>query len=149
MDEMGWLWAELPIFMPDLYAEFYSGSAATRPVVLSTCTAQNASTTAHYYQDNVDNALRLKTKYNPSAKVILSVWWHYMCAQHITGDAGLFMRDGNLDGLFGAYGNDGIALWGSVGDYPGEDANASQVIAYLDAVWAPRVAKHCAVVRGV
>ena len=28
MDELGWLWAELPVFMPDLYPEFYSGAAS-------------------------------------------------------------------------------------------------------------------------
>lgn len=47
--------------------------------VRSHCSVRQA-----YYQANVDNALRLKAKYNPNAKVFLSVWWHYMCAQHVT-----------------------------------------------------------------
>ena len=49
--------------------------------------------------------MRLKNKYNPNAKVYLSVWWHYMCAQHVTTDLGYFVRDGNLDGLFGVSSN--------------------------------------------
>jgi hypothetical protein len=147
MDELGWLWAELPVFMPDLYPEFYSGTAADMPAALSTpparCSALNSSGTAEYFQSNIDNALRLKRKHNPSAKVYLSVWWHYMCAQHVTQDLGYFVQDGNLPGLFGASGHDGIALWGSVGAYPGEDSNASEVVSYLDKFWAPYVAKHC------
>eukprot|EP01051_Picozoa_sp_SAG22_P001149 SAG22_NODE_43_length_25304_cov_5.394644_1_plen_966_part_00 len=147
MDELGWLWAELPVMMPDLYPEFYSGAAASMPAVLGTppaaCTALGASTTAAYFQDNIDNALRLKAKYNPQAKVFLSVWWHYMCAQHVTGDLGYFVQDGNLDALFSATGHDGIALWGSVGVFPGEDANATQVTQYLETFWGPHVATHC------
>ena len=143
MDELGWLWAELPIFMPDLYPEFYSGTAGSLPADLSTCTAENKSSTLAYFQANVDNALRLKKKHNPQAKVYLSVWWHYMCAQHVTADLGYFVRDGNLDGLFAATGHDGIALWGSVGDFAGEDANATEVQAYLEEYWGPHVEKHC------
>ena len=45
MDELGWLWAELPIFMPDLYPEFYSGTPGSLPADLSTCTAENQSST--------------------------------------------------------------------------------------------------------
>ena len=45
MDELGWLWKELPVFMPDLYPEFYSGDAASKPADLKTCTSQNASGT--------------------------------------------------------------------------------------------------------
>lgn len=45
MDELGWLWKELPVFMPDLYPEFYSGDAASKPADLETCTSQNASRT--------------------------------------------------------------------------------------------------------
>jgi len=48
-----------------------------------------------------------------------------------------------LDGLFAATGHDGIALWGSVGDFAGEDANATEVQAYLEEYWGPHVEKHC------
>lgn len=144
MDELGWLWAELPAFMPDLYPEFYSGANASKPENLSTCTAQNASATLAYYQGNVDNALRLRRVYNQDAKVYLSVWWHYMCAQHVTTDLGYFVRDGNLaEGLFAARGHDGIALWGSVGTYRGEDINATEIVQYLDDEWAPFVSTQC------
>jgi len=146
MDELGWLWAELPVLLPDLYPEFYAGPIASRPAVLSTCTAQNGSATRGYFQSNVDSALRLKRRYNPSAKIILSVWWHYMCAQHVTGDLGYFVDDGNLAALFSVVGIDGIAIWGSIGTYTGEDANATEVADYLDRVWAPHLAARCRVV---
>ena len=173
MDEMGWLWAELPIFMPDLYQEFYSGPEAERPAALATCAAQNASVTATYFQSNIDTARRLRAKFNPKAKIFLSVWWHYMCAQHVTGDPGYFVKDGNLPAMFGASGHDGLALWGSVGDFPGEDANATQarldvcsethiwhsytprahgcgaqVKEYLGSTWAPLIAANCDEVPG-
>jgi hypothetical protein len=117
------------------------------PAVLSTppgrCEALGAKKTASYFQANVDNALRLKKKWNPKAKVYLSVWWHYMCSQHVTQDLGYFVSDGNIVGLFGATGHDGIALWGSVGASTGEDQNATEVVQYLDRVWAPHVVQHC------
>ena len=105
--------------------------------------ANPKSITISDFQGNVDNALRLKKKHNPRAKVYLSVWWHYMCSQHVTADLGYFVRDGNLDGLFAATGHDGIALWGSVGDFAGEDANATEVQTYLQEYWGPHVEKHC------
>ena len=116
-----------------------------RPAVLPRCTAQNASATVDYFQANVDNSLRLRQKYNPGAKVLLSVWWHYMCGQDVTQNLGYFVNTANLDGLFGATGHDGIALWGSVGDFKGEDNNVTEVVEYLDKVWAPYLAKHCRV----
>ena len=147
MDEMGWLWAEMPVFMPDLYNEFYSGQESTKPAALATCTAQNTSVTKGYFQDNVDTNRRLRAAYQPGAKIFLSVWWHYMCAQHVNGDIGYFMQDGNIDALFGATGVDGIALWGSVhsgGSVPtGEDGNVTEIVEYLDRVWSPYVAKRC------
>ena len=147
MDSLGWLWQELPVFMPDLYPEFYSGSAASMPAVLSSppgrCEALGAEETASYFQDNVDNALRLKKKWNPKARVYLSVWWHYMCSQHVTQDIGYFVDDGNMDALFGAHGHDGIALWGSLGVSVGEDQNVTEVQSYLERVWAPHVMAHC------
>jgi outer membrane protein assembly factor BamB len=36
--ELDWLWAKLDIFLPDLYPEFYVGTAASMPSVLSACT---------------------------------------------------------------------------------------------------------------
>ena len=143
MDEMGWLWAELDVLMPDLYTEFYSGTEASMPAVLASCTAQNASATADYFQSNIDNAIRLRARYNPRAKIVACVWWHYMCAQHVTQDLGYFVQDGNLPALFGASGLDGISLWGSIGDFPGEDSNASEVRTYLDRTWWPFFEAHC------
>ena len=143
MDELGWLWAELPVLLPDLYPEFYAGPVGSRPAALSTCTAQDGHATTDYFQSNVDNALRLKRTYNPAAKVVLSVWWHYMCAQKITGDLGYFVDDGNLAALFGVVGIDGIAIWGSIGTSTGEDANATEVAGYLNSVWAPHLASRC------
>jgi hypothetical protein len=61
--------AELPVFMPDLYSEFYSGSLSSKPALLPRCTAQNTTATQAYFQDNVNNNLRLKRQYNPQAKV--------------------------------------------------------------------------------
>jgi hypothetical protein len=153
MDGMGWLWSELPIFMPDLYPEFYSGSAASMPSVLSSppgrCVALGANATASYYQANVDNALRLKAKWNPAAKVYLSVWWHYMCSQKVTQDIGFFVDDGNMAALFSrTRGHDGLALWGSLGTFTGEDRNVTEVKLYLDRVWGPHIAKHCLPVGG-
>lgn len=174
MDEMGWLWQLMDVFIPDVYPEFYSGSVESRPTVLSNCKAENASTTSSYFQSNVDVAVRLRNAFNPSAKIVLSAWWHYMCAsstthrsslhqifespprvrtqqcppcrcaQGVTDDEGYFVHDGNLAALFGVEGADGIALWGSVGDSRGEDANASHVVDYLNRVWQPLIASHCA-----
>eukprot|EP00041_Stephanoeca_diplocostata_P030049 m.899381 g.899381 ORF g.899381 m.899381 type:complete len:392 (+) comp23680_c0_seq6:134-1309(+) len=143
MDEMAWLWARLDVLLPDLYPEFYAGPVNTRPAVLSTCTVQNATTTHAYYQANVDSAVRLRSLYNPAAKVYLSLWWHYMCARVTSTAAAYFVHDGNLHGPFTAVGHDGILLWGSVGSYPGEDANASVVVDYLNTVWAPLVQQYC------
>ena len=84
MDELGWLWAELPVFMPDLYNEFFSGAPDSKPSTLQRCVTENASATRDYYQANVDEALRLKAKFNPGVKVYLSVWWHFMCAQEVS-----------------------------------------------------------------
>ena len=132
LDELGWLWKELPVFMPDLYHEFYSGTAASMPAVLNTppglCEALGAKETASYFQANVENAVRLKKKWRPHAKIYLSVWWHYMCSQYVTQDLGYFVDDDNLAGIFGAIGHDGIALWGSVGYSKGEDKNATEVV---------------------
>ena len=151
MDDIGWLWKELPVFMPDLYPEFYSGTEQSMPAALSPprgrCEALGAEATTSYFQANVDNALRLKKKWNPNAKVYLSVWWHYMCSQAVTQDLGYFVNDGNLPALFAATGHDGIAVWGSIGDFKGEDQNASEVESYLDHVWAPYVTKHCLPVK--
>ena len=69
-----------------------------------------------------------------------------MCAQHVTGDLGYFVDDGNLAALFSVVGIDGIAIWGSIGTYTGEDANATEVADYLDRVWAPHLAARCRVV---
>jgi hypothetical protein len=78
MDEMGWLWQLVDTFIPDMYPEFYSGPLTTRPSVLSNCKAENASVTAEYFQSNIDAATRLRDKYNPTAKIVLCAWWHYM-----------------------------------------------------------------------
>ena len=45
--------------------------------------------------------------------------------------------------VFQAKGHDGIALWGSVGTSKGEDANATEVVQYLDDEWADYISKHC------
>ena len=143
MDELGWLWAELPVFMPDLYQEFFSGD--TKPTSLQRCVTENATATRAYFQDNVNEALRLRDKYNPTAKVFLSVWWHYMCAQEVgvNETAPPFVKDGNLDALFAATGHDGIAIWGSVGDAKGEDQSEPQVAAYFEQFWGALVSSHC------
>ena len=102
------------------------------------------SATVGYYRANIATAARLRARFNPAAKLYLSVWWHYMCAQSAVADPQSFVRDGNLDALFSVAGEiDGIALWGSVGDFGGEDANATEVTRYVDAVWGPRIAEHC------
>jgi hypothetical protein len=145
MDELGWLWAELPIFMPDLYPEFYSGSDGAKPATLAKCMTENRSSTRAYFQDNVNEALRLRDKYNPAAKVYLSVWWHYMCAQEVTANATSppFVQDGNLEALFATTGHDGLAIWGSVGSFTGEDHDEGQVAAYFESKWGALVAAHC------
>eukprot|EP00035_Acanthoeca_spectabilis_P007234 m.134151 g.134151 ORF g.134151 m.134151 type:complete len:196 (+) comp13856_c0_seq3:1156-1743(+) len=66
MDEMGWLWQLMDVFIPDVYPEFYSGPLESRPMVLSNCKAENASTTTSYFQSNVDVAVRLRNAFNPS-----------------------------------------------------------------------------------
>jgi hypothetical protein len=66
-----------------------------------------------------------------------------MCGQDITQDPAFFVNQANLDGLFGAVGHDGVALWGSVGSSKGEDGNASEVVSYLNSVWAPYLTQHC------
>lgn len=150
MDELGWLWAELPVFMPDLYSEFYSGDEAAKPSTLERCVTENASATRAYFQDNVNEALRLKAKFNPAAKVFLSVWWHYMCAQEVVANATAppFVVDGNLAALFAATGHDGLAIWGSVGGAKGEDQDEDQVAGYLAGHWGPLVTAGCAPAAG-
>ena len=66
-----------------------------------------------------------------------------MCAQDITTDLGYYVRDGNLAGLFAARGHDGIALWGSVGTFRGEDCNVTEVVQYLDDEWTSYIFAHC------
>ena len=84
MDELGWLWKELPVFMPDLYPEFYSGDAASKPADLETCTSQNASGTLvrliSWYRTEFELCGGIVTKFAWDCLVILS----WMCARHIT-----------------------------------------------------------------
>ena len=149
MDELGWLWRELDVFLPDLYPEFYAGAAADRPSVLAKCSAQNASVTSWYYDAVLNECVRLRQAYNkPATKILLVGWYHYMCGHpdgaHPPMDSGFFSRDGNVDALFesaaGVPGTE-VALWGSLSAPP--DDNAAQLRRYLDATYAPAAQKYC------
>jgi hypothetical protein len=149
MDELGWLWSELDVFLPDVYPEFFAGSESDKPSVLAKCTTQNASATAWYYTAILTESLRLKQRFQPTATVVLVGWYHYMCSHlYDSGqqlqdiNIGYFVHDNNLDALFlAASAGAEVALWGSIGAPP--DDQPAQLRSYLDAVYGPVVRKYC------
>lgn len=152
MNELGWLWSKLDVFLPDLYPEFFAGAPGDKPSILPKCTTQNSSSTSWYYGAVLTESLRLQKRFQPSASVIVMGWYHYMCGPRYQPHSGpaVFVRDGNVEALFeaaaGAGGGDGaeieIALWGSIGASP--DDQMSEVRQYLDSVYAPVVHQFCA-----
>ena len=143
----------LDVFLPDLYPDFYAGPVSERPPDLSKCIAQNSSSTSWYYGAVVEQSLRLKKDYQPSASIVLVGWYHYMCANHYmlyptqaqADRESVFVKDGNVEALFKAAaiagGDVQVALWGSIGAAPDDQVDALR--AYLDLVYTPVVLKYC------
>ena len=87
--EMDWLWQKLDLFLPDVYPEFYVGTAQTMPSVLSKCTVPrgcalgsdgctvaNKSYADLYFSANIAHMQRVRQRCHPTAKIYLSTWWH-------------------------------------------------------------------------
>mmetsp|Transcript_10514 Transcript_10514/g.36677 ORF Transcript_10514/g.36677 Transcript_10514/m.36677 type:complete len:349 (-) Transcript_10514:234-1280(-) len=77
---LGWLYAQLDAFLPDLYPERYAGSEAARPVgMASRCGDINETTSDAYVAGNVRVGRALRDAFAPRAPVLIYAWWHYMC----------------------------------------------------------------------
>lgn len=143
--EMDWLWQYLDIFLPDLYPEFFVGQAANMPAVLSRCTVGNQSDADLYFSANIAHMQRIRDRCSSNAKIYLSTWWHYMCAQKVLDSDNLdyYAQDANVMEPFSSTGHDGVILWGTVGTFGYEDHDPAFVAAYLNRFWAPPIEAHC------
>ena len=82
------------------------------PAVLGKCEAQNESMASLYFSKNVEHMQKIKSRCNPRAKVYLSTWWHYMCAQKVLDcrDLGYYAQDANVALPFTTPGHDGVIM---------------------------------------
>ena len=82
------------------------------PAVLGKCEAQNESMAGLYFSKNVEHMQKIKSRCNPGAKVYLSTWWHYMCAQKVLDcrDLGYYAQDANVALPFTTPGHDGVIM---------------------------------------
>jgi hypothetical protein len=160
--QMDWLWKKLDIFLPDLYPEFFVGTAATMPSVLSECTVPRGCTIGAdgcgiasksyadlYFSSNIAHMQRVRDRCHPKVKIYLSTWWHYMCAQKVLNctDLDYYAQDANVAEPFEQVGHDGVIMWGSVGTFGYEDHDPSFVADYLNTFWGGPITKHCAPVK--
>ena len=79
---------------------------------------------------------------------MVAAWFHYMCDQkvHTPGQGPVPANDGNVESLFAAVAarqGVGISLWGSVGNFKGEDPLPSKVAEWINKVWGPHIIEHC------
>ena len=82
------------------------------PAVLGKCEAQNESMASLYFSKNVEHMQKIKSRCNSGAKVYLSTWWHYMCAQKVLDcrDLGYYAQDANVALPFTTPGHDGVIM---------------------------------------
>jgi hypothetical protein len=143
--DIDWLWKLLDIFLPDLYPEFFVGEEADLPSVLQRCTVGNQSLADLYFSANIAHMQRVRDRCNLKAKIYLSTWWHYMCAQKVldSDDLDYYAQDANVVEPFESSGHDGVIMWGSVGTFGYEDHDPAFVATYLNHFWGPPVEAHC------
>jgi hypothetical protein len=146
----GWLWQHLGAFYPDVYPEAYVGPLASRPAPLSPHCANWSlpNATENYFGANIDIAQSLQSKFQPTARLVVAAWYHYMCDQHAhtPGEGPVAANDGNVAALFAAVAareGVGISLWGSVGGFKGEDPVPAKVAGLINKVWGPHILQHC------
>lgn len=131
-DKLSWLWEAVDVFAPAFYPEFWTTTdPSAAPCPMTNTPAQNAA----LYSANVIEALRLRSAYNPSARVLPYAGWYNLCGAVAPCSSDNIVDQVQLPAS-PPHQLDGVIIFGATG---GLFANAASLADYLNKAWAPVV----------